>query len=440
MALATFVLCHRSAEHVADLVRLTYRADDVFLLHADAKAPAELHATLAFLSARFPNVHVLPSVLCSWAGWSLVYATLRGIVAALSLPAAWDHFVLLSEQHIPLHTAGVTAAALTPGVSYLDASPVSAMSGAGRADVMHRFAVRHEELAGVGMFPVAARRADPGLAAVLQHGSQWMVLARAACERLAALPADGPLWAPFRTSLLADETALQTILCGTDIGRGLSIERRQLTYVAWPHLSGNNDMTFTEANFHDARASGHLFIRKRPPVLPASVAATLPAPRLWDALPSPSTPVADHAAIADFANVLHQALHAIHPDISVTMLLPHTPGESAACYVRCRIAALPPPLSVYVLSEDVQQFKALLVWDRMADGVFGMRTLGGLPAIVLKVRLPDIFERHEVLLPDVPDAGFVQRGQDTLLERLSGLIATLLATGARLADAVAPGG
>ncbi len=144
MALATFVLCHRSAEHVADLVRLIYRADDIFLLHADAKAPAELHATLAFLSARFPNVHVLPSALCSWAGWSLVDATLRGIVAALSLPAAWDHFVLLSEQHVPLHTAGTTAAALTPGVSYLDASPVSAMSGAGRADVMHRFAARHE--------------------------------------------------------------------------------------------------------------------------------------------------------------------------------------------------------------------------------------------------------------------------------------------------------
>lgn len=432
MPIAYLVLCHHSPGDVADLVARLYRPGDVFVLHADAKAAPLLHAALAGLAARLPNVHVLPAQLCSWGGWSLVETTLRGIDFATRLPVGWQHLAVLSESHLPVRPPDEIEAALTLGVSYFEAVEFSAITGDGRPDMLHRLGARHQELPGVGMFPVAARRLSPSVASVLHHGSQWVVLARDACLRLADSRGDAEGWAPFRTALLADETAIHSVLLGTRLGMGLTLERRHTTFVAWPHLADNSDMAFTAANFHAARAEGYLFIRKRPRDLPDEVASLLPPPRFTIALPAaPAAPPAN-PAVGALASAIAAALKPSHPDTEIAALLPLTPGGSAACYLRLRTPALAASLSVCVLSEDMQSFKALLVWTPPGPPSFALRTLGGYPACALRVRLTGLFDAREIVLPSLPGGGFATHEQGGLPQRLAGLAGLLLDAGAKL--------
>jgi hypothetical protein len=140
--------------------------------------------------------------------------------------------------------------------------------------------------------------------------------------------------------------------------------------------------------------------------------------------------------VTQLAAALHAALLARFPSLALATLAPLIEGGSAACYLRLRTPALPEPLAVCVLSQDLARFKVALVWTAPDAAGLGHRTLGGYPAILLKVRLVGLFERREIVLPDLPGAGFVRRDDGNLVERLSDLIATLLAAGAALAGAV----
>lgn len=431
-ALAYLLLSHHAHEHVLELLRRIHRPQDAFLLHADAKAPGGLHATLAELSRLCPNIAVLPPVLCSWAGWSLVEVTLRGIAALLRAEPAWSHLILLSEQHWPVRPPEEIAAALQPGVSYMATSEVGRMYPAGRADVLHRFRAFHRELPGVGMFPVGPRRLDPAFIAGLRHGSQWVVLARAACERLAALPPEHAVWAPFRSALLPDETALQTVL-QSDAGAGLRIEPRETSYVAWPHLTGRNDMIFTEPTFAQARAEGFLFIRKRPAELPAAIDALIPARPAWTLPPAPAESPPEHGPATALMHALHAALAPGWPGLTVSAFLPDQRGAGPACFLRLQDEGLPPGVSVFVLSADFAQLRAALVDHRAPAEELELRTLAGLPTLPLKVRLPDLFLRREILAPAAPEGGFVQETGPGLVPRLAGVVAKLLTAGRTIA-------
>jgi hypothetical protein len=439
MALAYCILCHHSPGAVADLFRHIWRPDHHYILHADRKSAPAVHETVARLARAFPNVHALPSGLCSWGGWSLVAATLRGIDHACALTGHWSHFVLLSESHVPLVSPEAAAAALRPGVSYIEAGPVARMNRDGRADVMHRFAARYHEVPGVGMFATTPQALPPAFLATLHHGGQWIVLARDACERLRARLHDAALWEPFRTSLLADETALQTVLLGTEAGKGLTIERRATTFVGWPSLGGNADTTFTEQNFHE-QAKGFLFIRKRPKELPPSVARALAPMRMQEplpALPEATDSFTGGAPVSALAALLRQALQPRYPCIDVSALLPLRTGGSPSCFLQVRWPGLPQPLGVALLSEDLAQFKVMLAWMRETGNIFTTGTLGGYPTSLIRARLWDLFLTREVVLPDLPGGGFVSMSQGAPLDRLLRPIAHALDAGAALAPALA---
>ena len=137
---------------VADLFRTLYNPTDTFLIHVDRKAPGNLHRFAASLAAGFSNVHEVPSRYCSWGGFSLVDATLDAMAFALDVLPDWQHFVPLSEHHLPLFSADAIRDRLSEGVSWSGAIPVTAMSPGEREDVEHRFAQRYRELPGVGSF------------------------------------------------------------------------------------------------------------------------------------------------------------------------------------------------------------------------------------------------------------------------------------------------
>jgi hypothetical protein len=434
------VLCHHAPDDVRDLLALIHRPEHHYLLHVDRKASARLHETAARLATAAANVHVLPSALCAWAGWSLVATTLRAIAQACAMADDWSHFILLSETHVPLHSPEATQAALRAGVSVMEARPLSELHRDARNDVLHRFAARYHELPGVGGFATVPRALSPAFLATVHHGGQWLVLARDACARLAAAR-ESPIWEPFRTSLLPDETALQSVLLGSDIGRGLAIQRAATTYVAWPSLGGVGDMRFGEANFFDARAQNYLFIRKRPAVLPEKVAEALAewrAPMEPPPLPEGNEVVPGGPEVAALAAALYQGLAARFNGIEVMTLRPRHAGGGPTAFLHVRWPGLPAPLVVALVSEDLAQFKALLAWRVPFDMNFRTVTLGGYPTSLLKVRLPDLFEAREVILPDLLGGGFITIAPGGSIAPLLATLAHLLLTGARLAPALEP--
>jgi hypothetical protein len=439
MRLAYFLMCHRMPDAVVDLVRTIWRPEHFYLVHVDAKAGAALRETVARLAAALPNVHVLPPRLCGWGGWSLVETMLRGIDRALALDPAWTHFVPLSEGHVPLRTPDAMAAALTPGVSRIEAQRVSDLDPHARADVLHRFRARYRELPGVGLFPLGPRALPELLTAMLYHGSQWLVLARDACARLHTLPPEAPAWSPFRNSLLADETALPTILLGGEAGRGLAIERRPTTFIAWPHVSGTDDWTFSEANFFAARDAGFLFIRKRPRDLPPRVAravARVRGPMQPPPLPPPDETFTRGAPVAALSDALLRALRETCPGLVVETWAPQRVGGSPSCFLVPRCPALPASLHAALLSEDFSTFKAVLAWGGQPDDDYALRTLGGVPTWLMKVRIWDLFLMREVLLPEIADAGFLTLASGEGPERLVALMGQVLAAGIALAPAL----
>ena len=422
------VLCHQSPPLVADLVRALHHPEQPIILHADAKAPPPLHAALRHLSALLPNVHVADSVLCSWGGWSLVEASLRMIGQALALPTPWRHFCLLSEHHVPLQSPVTIAASLPDGVSFADALSPPAMDAYQRRDLRHRFARYWRELPGVGMFATGKRALAPAQIDVLRLGSQWVVLARDACERLWAARDDAELWHIFRESLVPDETALLSVLRGTQVGAGLNIKRSSMTFVAWPHLGGSADSGFDDDSVRNARARGYLFIRKRPARLPPFAAALLCRFPNRPNLPPFATikvPSADHR-VAGVADALRARLAGV-----VVGAAP--PGSGPTCCLEFAVPGQAPALSLHLLSHDLAAFKLLLAWRRPFDGPIAPISLGGHEASIIGARLPGLTLAREVHLFDIPDHGFIGGNADDLAPH----IATALTVARALSPLVA---
>ncbi len=410
------ILCHHSPRQVAELVRALHHPGQAILLHADAKSPPVLHEALQTLAGLLPNVHVVDSVLCAWGGWSLVEATLRAIGQALALPTGWRHFCLLSEQHFPLQPPATIAKLLPPGASFSDAIGLTAMDGAHRADLVHRFAHRWRELPGVGMFPTGARAVPAPELERYRLGGQWVVLAREACERIWAVRDAAALWAPFRTALVPDETALMSVLLGTDAGAGLDIRKRSQTFVAWPHLGGSAASGFDDDHVRAARARGHLFIRKRPARLPpfaARLLASFPDRPHLPPFPSPELPVED-ARARELSEVLSTMLRGRFPGVAIGLA---PAGEGPRCCLDICVPTQSPALSLHLLSHDFAAFKLLLAWRRPFDGPLSPISLGGYATTVIGARLPGLTLAREVHLPEIPDSGFI--GADSLAQHIS---------------------
>jgi hypothetical protein len=407
------LLCFGFPNEFFELFRILYNSTDHFVIHCDAKSPAALRGLVRQLAASFPNVHCIEPRLCSWAGYSLVDATLRGIDHALEKFPQWSHLAVLSEQHLPLRSPDEIAAALRPGVSRFDVERVATMDAERRDLIAQRFAYTFRELPGVGCF--ALRRADQlgSFLDQLYHGSQWITLAREACERLRGRDGFPDIMARMQASFIADETCIQTLLGGTRLGAGIKVQVMNATYVAWPALNGRYDLIFTDENFVSAREKKYLFIRKRPPVLPSAVkqvvepfagltAAEFDARLVrYEAPPSEAT-----IDLQRLATGFSAGLVAHRPDLEI---LPPYVGNAwtPRFFLRLRTPPMHPDVCMTVLSEDLRHFKVLLVWRRPGPRVHLPIAAAGYPTLLLEVRVGTITHQREIHLPSSADQGFV---------------------------------
>lgn len=442
---AYFITCHASVPCVRDQFRSLYRPEHLLLYHVDAKAPAALHETVRRLEAAFPNVTVLPSRHYAWAGYSQVATTLEAIDRALASGPDWSHLVALSEQHCRLRDEAALAAALEPGVSYVDMTPFGAMGAGSQVDIAHRFSMDYRELPGIGSFGITPVAPDPDFLARLHHGSNWYILSRQACAYLGTAARTVPEAARLRAAVHPDENMLQTLLA-VDSGRAGPIQRRETTFVAWPHISGNPDMTFRAEDFSAARAGDRLFIRKRPAQLPAPVAALLDD---WAALseaelsgrigaplePAPEAPDPEGTALARrVASRVVRRGRGAQADLPNLRFGLRNPRFS----LRFRTARIPDGIDVRILSQDLRHFRVLLLEAERPEIDFAPRRLHGRPAPLLRIRVPEFDFRREILVPEDPAHGFWTRPEDGGVTGLVRLIELYLRVAEDLAQTRAP--
>lgn len=422
---AYFLTCNRNSSFILSLLGCLYRADDLFLIHCDKKSSADVQAVAANLSATYSNIRVIDSRPYSWAGFSQVRTTLDAISIALVADRNWTHFVTLSEQHLPTMPPDALDELLRHRGSLVGGRRVNDMPRHERLDIETRLALQYEELPGVGAFSKGMIALDGNLMDRLYHGSNWYILSRKHCEYLRNQTVIEEC-ERFSRSVHADEIAIQTLLWSPSALEVDFIENKETTFVAWPHLTDNNDMVFVERNFWEAVNKGIPFIRKRPVILPEAVDSYLKRAHYVDLAVAPQEELQaidntvtrskrkqdiESSIVRYVASFSEQARVDLHEHISERPYLFVT--------IQCQGFG---ENSIVVLSEDLVQAKIVLTKRHDFNGFFLPYMEGCREISLIRVRVHGLFFQKDISVPGVENYGFIEIGSD---EGLANLLSSL---------------
>ena len=257
---AYLILAHGMPYQTIDLLWSIWRPEDQYFVHIDGKSPPLTFAALYAVAASRRNVHVVPSELCSWGGFSLADAAWRCLQMALVRDEAWSHAVLISSTHVPLSSATKIAESLEEGVCYfpyhrLDFESASANPDSWWGQRAQRLTYTYIEVPGIGIMrgPPRVPPADVGF----YWGSQWWVLSRRAAEFLCTAWRS-PLCEYFRNTSVPDEHCFQTLLLNSPLKS--CVKKMQTVWQRWGE-NGRPSLLSTE-DLRCALASSQLFARK----------------------------------------------------------------------------------------------------------------------------------------------------------------------------------
>ncbi len=226
MKIAYLLPVHGNPLHLARLIdRLTFGENRCFV-HIDAKSDARLFAALAtrpldILSTRIA-VH--------WADFSIVEATLALLSAALSHPARFDYFTLLSGVDYPVQSSLYIQNFFSrhAGTEFIDMIKMPALKYGKPISRLNDYHYRPGE-ARVPHPPRDFRTVFEGFTPYA--GGGWWSLTRQACgEILRFQEKYQRIVAFYQNSLCADEGFFQTIIGNVVVPKSI---RRSLSYADW---------------------------------------------------------------------------------------------------------------------------------------------------------------------------------------------------------------
>jgi hypothetical protein len=257
--IAYLILTHGQPYQTIDFLWSIWRKEHAYFVHIDAKAPETATAAFAAIATEFSNVRVVPADICTWAGFSLLEAEWRCLMAALATDHEWSHAVLASGTHVPLHRVEELVDSLDLGYSYLDFHPIVLdPSDVETPNVWDQRAERvtfeYVEVPGIGVMRGLTRSVPDGVTFYL--GSQWWILSREAAEFVCASRED-PLAEFFRSSLVPDELCIHTILLNSALKP--RITQRNLVWQRWQN---GRPKALSELDLATAFSSGQQFARK----------------------------------------------------------------------------------------------------------------------------------------------------------------------------------
>lgn len=235
---------------------------NTYILVVDAKSCSECKSLCKLLSERFENVTTIDGPNCTWAGYSLVAASLIGIRAALRRNRSWEHLFLISGNHVALHDQERLHSCLTVGKSYLRAHPISYVPRPSDAEFLtisethRRLWGQWDEVPGIKPVMTGIKTHLPGCQ--FFKGSQWMALSRAACKALSR-PRAAALSDFFAHVLVPDEMFFHTVVRALDVPE--NVVPVATTYHGWNDAHATD---LTESEYQRAAQEGWWFGRKLP--------------------------------------------------------------------------------------------------------------------------------------------------------------------------------
>lgn len=420
MTIAYLILAHSSFDHLGRLIGAIYNASDLFIIHVDTKAPASMHYGVRAISHRFDNVHILASEMCSWGGFSLVEATISGLVRACESSPEWTHLILLSESHLPLRHNSEIKSSLEPDASYVNLRTYAQFGVGGKSDLMSRCQFKYRELPGVGPFQTTLLPSEDVSArlAKLAHGSQWIILSRnAALAVLEACREERFSW--LRSVLIPDELFFHTILAHLVMTRSLIVHNKMPTYLA-NKCNGRmkSNMNFDDEDFLAAQRAGFLYIRKTPSLVPPDVSAFIASISDLD--------ITKH--IESFSDVVielnHQlpCMRSVGVDSTRARVADLLADISGNRFVDCRLNRfsytpmidfkMPPPLngdrqtSLRILSEDGFLFKFIILQKRGKGCAVPCQYAHEFRRSIAKPRVYGVSRNYEISPVDTLTHGF----------------------------------
>jgi GT2 family glycosyltransferase len=256
----------RAHDAPGQLVRLVDRLDgpnNVFYIHVNERTDDDTWRQMRAALADRPNVVWLDRRRAYWGGYSLLLATLDGIVQDDNLGHRCDAlFLPLSGQDYPLVTADELAqiVAARPGVTMMDHSAIPSPRWAHEEGGRRRFRYYWLEQLRIRSYVIALpiRRRLPDLP--LYAGSAFICLGRPAADYILTLlrdDVDFVRW--FQWTKFPDESFFQTALMNSPVAH--TIANEDLWFVDWSEHRANPKL-LGRFELRAAMASRRPFARK----------------------------------------------------------------------------------------------------------------------------------------------------------------------------------
>lgn len=293
MAFAYHLLAHTLPGQAARLFRAVQHPDDWFVLHFDRRAPRELHALGRDLAQLHPNVILQRPRAVTWGGPAIAEIQIEAMDLLLRRSGAWTHFVNLTGQDFPLQPRAERLAAVqaSPNTNYVSwFNPLETTRWSNARARLERWHLHSPVLArtlavpGVGRRLRAAlgwrnrlpalplwRRRLPGFFTCF-GGSNYVVLTRAACRRIARTPEALRIRRWLRHAGHPDEIVYQSVLLNSPLAA--TVVNRDWREIDFPP-DAPHPRVFTSADWPRLAASENLFARKFDPGVDADVIARL---------------------------------------------------------------------------------------------------------------------------------------------------------------------
>ncbi|MEM7172269.1 MAG: beta-1,6-N-acetylglucosaminyltransferase [Pseudomonadota bacterium] len=260
MRIAYFIGIHKNAAQFGRLLGALYRDCDQYFVHIDQKQSESFCAEVANLIAAWPNVHLLPRLSVTWAGWSQCEMELAALGLACLSGQRWDYWINLSGQDYPIKPVQEIADFLSAekGKNFIDSRAIQQLEPQLRRVVKRRYQWLALEWGG------RTRRLPLPTGAILSnklttYGSSWHMLSRGYCDWVAAT--GNKMAKIMRFTKSSDEFLHQFLIEQSPFADSLDLDNRRF-YI----FDGRpNPEILTGSHFDQLAGSNAFFARKFDP-------------------------------------------------------------------------------------------------------------------------------------------------------------------------------
>jgi len=256
MRLAYSISGYKLPGQFAWLMEAIRHADDLYVIHVDAKTPPATFEAMREVAGSHANSVFIDRQPIAWMGISLVEAELRAIDAAMAARPAFDYLISLSMQDYPIKSREAIVAELeaAPGRDYVTFERLREMP----LHMRRRPYLWSFERAGK-LLRTPLPRSVPRDIKLAWKGPWWRILSHASCAWLQSSPLTRRYLDFLRHTQTPDEFFFQNLILNTPFPDRLADSNRHFT--AWSGTSASPE-TVTMAMADELLASPMWYARK----------------------------------------------------------------------------------------------------------------------------------------------------------------------------------